>query len=117
MQKDTAACGIVQRPGAGDLLLGPGQVDFRRILCQNNQWLLRDPSTRLFDVRRENVVKANLFVVKETVGGRRFGIAAAGRWNARRGVSPQLREHFLQAAVQALVVQVHVFHFVPCPRR
>ena len=59
MKEFAKACPIIKRPCSFDLLLGFGQIQFRRILGDNHNLLLSHSFIGRINVRLENPNKAS----------------------------------------------------------
>jgi hypothetical protein len=103
MQKRAASRASIQRSCAVHLLRRTRQIDLGRILHQQRDILLRHAPPCGFHVRRENVIKTHLFIVKQTIRRDRLRMPPTGRWKARGRVRSQLSQHFCQTLIQSLI--------------
>jgi hypothetical protein len=97
------------------LRLWPREINFRRILRQNDDRLLGDSSSRRFLMRLQNVLKRGFAVVEQAIRGLHLSPSAAGRGKAGGRMCRELREHFPQAVVQSIVLEIRRLHFINNP--
>lgn len=116
MQQRAATRIAIQRTCAGNLLLRPRYVDFRRVLHEQHDRLRSDALPCGIDVRLENLFETRFRVREQPVGTVHLGASATRGRNAGCRSRRQFVKHLRKAIVQTSVVEVSSLHFVHYPR-